>query len=106
MHDAVKTSLTGSSSRNFKFGEKVWPKISKIASLSMKICTETLILASSRKKSVFLSFDWSPVEKRKIKMYLMNLIGAIYGTSWKNSLKAQISAQQTPCFFFSWRPIL
>ena len=44
---------------------KVRLKISKIASPSMKICTNVSTLASSRKNSVFISYDWSLVVKNE-----------------------------------------
>ena len=51
--------------QKFQIWSKVQPKISKIASPSMKICTGIPTLASSRQNSIFLSYDWSPVAKNE-----------------------------------------
>ena len=77
----------------------------------MKICTEITTLASSRKGSVFLSYNWSPVVKnedlfyRFIKAYMRDH-GKIHSKHRLPSLKAFFSSgdqsfENTVSFFNS-----
>ena len=58
-------SLICCPSRKFKIWQKLQTKISKIASPSIKIYRGTTALASIRERSVFFSYDWSPVSKNE-----------------------------------------
>ena len=66
---------------------KVPPKLSKITSPSMNFCTETPALASSRKGSVFFSYDWLPILKNED---VFNFIGAYIGIMEKSSQSTDV----------------